>query len=232
VSEGAEAPDLSQRPDLSKSPGLSQSSVELGHDIERMQAEMERSIQLGGLKNDPTLPLIKALSASLGLQWRLHDQAVSYFRSASDRLDRQLVDTITQGEQALETRRIGMVESLAPALANLTAQNARTWRRSVTLKTALTFGGVAVALALGVGLAGYGAGWQAGHTSTLGATGALAGAIHQAGPDAESALVSMVRANNLAEAWARCQKTATADQAGRRVCAMPMWADPEGQPLG
>jgi hypothetical protein len=226
VSEGAEAPDLSQTPDLSGS------SVELGHDIERMQAEMQRGIQLGGLRNDPTLPLIKALSTSLGLQWRLHDQAVSYFRSASARLDRQLAETIAQGEQALATRRIAIVESLAPELAKLTAKNARTWRRSVTLRTALTFGGVAVALALGVGLAGYGAGWQAGHTSALGAAGALAGAIHQAGPDAESALVSMVRANNLAAAWAKCQKTATTDKDGRRVCAMPMWADPEGQPKG
>jgi hypothetical protein len=109
-----------------QAPYLSQSSVELGHDIERMQAEMERGIQLGGLKNDPTLPLVKALSASLGLQWRLHDQAVGYFRSASDRLDRQLVDTIAQGEQALETRRIGIVESLAPELAKLTTKNLRT----------------------------------------------------------------------------------------------------------
>jgi hypothetical protein len=220
MSAGVEAPDLSQ------------SSVELGHDIERMQAEMERGIQLGGIKNDPTLPLIKTLSASLGLQWRLHDQAVSYFRNASDRLDRQLLDTIAQGEQALATRRIGIVENLATELTKLTTKNIQTWSRSVTLKTALTFGGFAVALALGVGLAGYGAGWQAGHTSALSASGALAGAIHQAGPDAETALVGMVRANNVAEAWAKCQKTAAADQDGRRVCSMPMWADPEGQPRG
>jgi hypothetical protein len=220
VSEGADAP------------GLTHSSVELGQDIERMQAEMERSIQLGGLKNDPTLPLILALSASLGLQWRLHDQSVGYFRSASDRLDRQLADTIAQGEQALETRRIGIVESLAPELARLMAKSVRTWNRSVTLKTALIFGGFAIALALGFGLAGYGAGWQAGHTSALSASGALTGAIHQAGPDAETALVGMVRANNVAEAWAKCQKTATPDKDGRRVCSMPMWADPEGQPGG
>jgi hypothetical protein len=220
VSEDIQAPDLSQ------------SSVELGHDIERMQAEMERGIQLGGLKNDPTLPLIKALSASLGLQWRLHDQAVGYFRSASDRLDRQLVDTIIQGEQALETRRIGIVENMAPELARLMAKSVRSWNRSVTLKTALIFGGFAVALALGVGMAGYGAGWQVGRTGALSASGALAGALHQAGPDAEAALVSMVRANNVADAWAKCQTMATPDKDGRRVCSMPMWADPEGQPGG
>ena len=215
-----------------QAPDLSQSSVELGHDIERMQAEMERGIQLGGLKNDPTLPLIKALSASLGLQWRLHDQAVGYFRDASDRLDRQLADTIAQGKQALETKRMAIAESLAPELTKLMTKSVRTWNRSVTIRTALNFGGVAVALALGVGLAGYGAGWQAGHSSSLATTGALAGAIHQAGPDAETALVGMVRANDVAEAWAKCQKTAVTDKGGRRVCAMPMWADPEGQPKG
>jgi hypothetical protein len=217
---------------VSETSDLAQSSADLGQDIGRMQAAMERAIQLGGLKNDPTLPLIKALSASLGLQWRLHEQAVGYFLSASERLDRQLVDTIAQGEQALETRRISIVESLAPELAKLTTKHARTWSRAVTLRTALTFGGFAVALALGVGLAGYGAGWQAGHGSALRTSGVLAGAIHQAGPDAEAALVGMVRANNVAEAWAKCQNTATADKNGRRVCVMPMWADPEGQPGG
>jgi hypothetical protein len=212
--------------------GLTQGSVELGNDIERMQAEMERGIQLGGFRNDPTLPLIKALSASLGLQWRLHDQAVGYFRDASDRLDRQLADTIAQGERALETKRMAIAENLAPELTKLMTKSVRTWNRSVTLRTALNFGGIAVALALGVGLAGYGAGWQAGHISALAASSALAGAIHQAGPDAETALVSMVRANDVAEAWAKCQKTAVTDKGGRRVCAMPMWADPEGQPKG
>jgi len=213
-------------------PSLTQGSLELGHDIERMQAEMERGIQLGGFRNDPTLPLIKALSASLGLQWRLHDQAVGYFHDASDRLDRQLADTIAQGEQTLETKRMAIAESLAPELTKLMTKSVRTWNRSVTIKTALNFGGVAVALALGVGLAGYGAGFEAGHISALATTGALAGAIHQAEPDAETALVAMVRANNIAEAWAKCQKTAVTDKGGRRVCAMPMWADPESQPKG
>ena len=66
--------------------------------------------------------------------------------------------------------------------------------------------------------------------ATLDTAGALASAIHQAGPDAETALVSMIRANNLAEAWAQCKKTATSNTDGRRVCSMPMWADPEPQP--
>ncbi len=200
--------------------------------VEGAQSALARAIAKANLTGDPLGPALAAMSDSLGAQLALHQANTGHFRDVTERLDLAVADAILRGQQALDTKRIGMVESLLPELAKLTAQNARTWRRSVTLKTALTFGGVAVALALGVGLAGYGAGWQAGHTSALAAAGALADAIRQAGPDAESALVGMVRANNLAEAWARCQRTATADPAGRRVCAMPMWADPEGQPKG
>jgi hypothetical protein len=127
---------------------------------------------------------------------------------------------------------MAIAENLAPELTKLMTNTVRTWNRSVTLRTALCFGGVAVALALGVAMAGYGAGWQAGHMFAVGAAGTLAEAVHQAGPDAEIALVSMVRANNVAEAWAKCQKTAVTDKGGRRVCVMPMWADPESQPKG
>jgi hypothetical protein len=43
------------------------------------------------------LPLIRVLSSSLSLQWRLHDQAIRYFHDATDRLDQQLVETIAKG---------------------------------------------------------------------------------------------------------------------------------------
>ena len=232
ISEGAQAPD---RPAPAKAavqaPNLPQDSAELGREIERVQGEMERSIQLAGLKNDPLMPLLRTLVTSLGLQWRLHDQSVNYYRSVSERLDLQLADTIMQGEQALETRRIAIVETLAPELAKLTAKSVRSWNRTVTLKTGITLGAFAIALALGVGLAGYGAGWQAGHNTAVNDAGALAGAVQQAGPASETALVAMVRSNNVARAWADCLKTATPDKTGRRVCVMPMWAEPESQPV-
>ena len=196
-----------------------------------MQAELERGIVLAGLKNDPTLPVVRALSTALGLQWRLHDQAVNYYRSISESLDLQVADTIAKGEQALEMRRTSIVEALAPEIAKSHERSVRTWSRTVTLKTATSYGAFAVAMALGIGLAGYGAGWQAGNVSSLSASGALAGALHQAGPDAEAALVAMVRSNNVADAWATCRKSASLDKSGRHVCLMPMWADPPIQPV-
>ena len=195
-----------------------------------MQAELQRTSQLAGLKGDPTAPLVQALSMALGVQARLNEQAISIQRDASQRLDRQLEATLAQGEQDLALRRTAIMANLAPDLAKLVTKSVTAWSRSVTLRTALTFGGFAVALALGVGAAGYGAGWRDGRDGTRVTAGALVGALAQAGPSAETALVDMVRANNVPDAWAECQKSAIADKDGRRVCLMPMWADQEIQP--
>jgi len=140
-----------------------QDSAQLGRDIEHVQAEMERGIQLAGLKNDPVLPLIRVLSSSLSLQWRLHDQAMRYFRDASARVDQQLAETFARSEQVREAQRIATMESLARELAKLTAKHGRAWNQTVTLKTALSLGGSAAALALVIALASYGVGWKVGH---------------------------------------------------------------------
>lgn len=200
--------------------------------VEGAQAALARAIAKANLTGDPLGPALEAMSDSLGAQLALHQANTGHFRDVTERLDVSVADAIRRGEQALDVRRIAVVEALAPELAKQTARSVRAWNRTVTLKTAVSYGAFAVSLALGVGLAGYGAGWQAGHVSTLEAAGALAGALHQAGPDAEAALVSMVRANNIAEAWAQCRRSAAIGEEGRRVCSMPMWADPEGQPRG
>jgi hypothetical protein len=200
--------------------------------VEGAQTALGRAIAKANLTGDPLGQALEAISESLGAQLALHQANTGHFRDVTERLDLSVADAILRGEQALDARRIAIVEALAPELAKQTARSVRAWNRTVTLKTALSYGAFAVALAFGVGLAGYGAGWQTGHASALEAAGALAGALHQAGPDAETALVGMVRANNVAEAWAKCQNTATDDKDGRRVCSMPMWADPEGQPRG
>jgi hypothetical protein len=198
--------------------------------VEGAQSALTLAIAKANLTGDPLGPALEAMAHSLGAQLALHQANTGHFREVGARLDQQLAATIAQGEQALQERRIAIVEGLAPELAALMAKIVRSWSRTVTLRTALTFGGIAVALAFGVGLAGYGAGWQAGHTSALDAAGALTGAVQQAGPEAEAALVDMVRANDLAQAWAACRKSVTLDHAGRRVCLMPMWAEPPGLP--
>jgi hypothetical protein len=198
--------------------------------IESAQTALGRAIVKANLTGDPLGQALDAMSDSLGAQFALHQANTGHFRDVTERLDKSVADAIRRGEQALDTRRLAIVEALAPELARQTARSVRAWNRIVTLKTAVSCGALAVSLALGVSLAGYGAGWQAGHTSALEASGVLGGALHQGGPETEAALVGMVRANNLGEAWAQCQKTAAPDKDGRRVCSMPMWAGPQGQP--
>ena len=199
--------------------------------VEGAQAALARAISKANLTGDPMGLALEALSESLGAQLALHEASAGHFGEVSDRLDRSVQEAIRQGEQGLKARQAAIMEALAPELAKQTARSLRAWTRTVTLKTASFYGAFAIAVALVVGLAGYGAGWQAGHVSALDASGALAGALHQAGPDAEAALVVMVRANNLPEAWAQCRRSAVADKSGRRVCLMPMWAEPPSQPV-
>jgi hypothetical protein len=198
--------------------------------VEGAQTALARALAKANLTGDPLGPALEAMSDTLGAQLALHQANTGHFRDVTDRLDVSVGDAIQKGERALDVKRIAIVEALAPELAKQTAHSVRAWNRTVTLKTAMSYGAFAVVLALGVGMAGYGAGWQAGHNSALDESGALAGALHQAGPDAEAALVSMVRANNMPEAWRQCRKSATPDKQGRRVCLMPMWAEPERQP--
>jgi F0F1-type ATP synthase membrane subunit c/vacuolar-type H+-ATPase subunit K len=172
LSESVVAPN--SPPLARQAPDPLEESARLGRDIVQVQAEMERGIQLAGLKNDPVLPLIRVLSSSLSLQWRLHDQAIRYFHDATERLDQQLVETIAKGERVLETRRISIVEYLGKELAKLSAKNGWASGQTVPLKTAITFGGIAVASALMMGLAGYGVGWKVGHSVALVNTGAAA----------------------------------------------------------
>ena len=107
-----------------------------------MQDELERLIQVTGLKNDPVLPLIKVLSSSLRLQWRLHNQAVRYFHDASDRLDREYHDTIKktelaiqQAEAVLQTKQAGIVEQLTPKLAGTINYAVHQQAKTVKYKT-------------------------------------------------------------------------------------------------
>ncbi len=202
----------------------------LSSKVEGAQGALARSIAKANLTGDPLGPALQAMSESLGVLLALHQASASNFRDITDRLDQAVADAVLQGERALDARRISIVESLAPELAKLMTHMARTWRRTVTAKTALIFGGVAIALALGVGAAGYGAGWQAGEASALDAGNAWATAVRAGGAGAEAALVDMVRSNNLADAWAMCRKASVLDKSGRRVCNMPMWAEPESQP--
>ena len=204
----------------------------LGRDIAQMQDELERIIQVTGLKNDPVLPLVKALSSSLRLQWRLHNQAVRYFHDASDRLDREYHDTIKktelaiqQAEAVLQTKQAGIVEQLTPKLAGTISYAVRQHTNTVKYKTIAGWCAAVLAIGLVPCVFTYAAGLNAGRFQGEVATHLIDVAL-KAGPAEATAWGQLMQDNDGAVAMADCRKNLRQDADGRHYCFMPVWTDP------
>jgi hypothetical protein len=215
-----------------ETPDPRRDSEELGRDIARMQTELERLVQVAGLKTDPTLPLVKVLSSSLRLQWRLHNQAVRHFHDASDRLDRQYQETIKktelsikQGEQALEAKQNNIVDQLAPRLV---ASVSDTVRKQVKFLKYRTIGLCAGTLLLATAFCGaitYVAGINQGQYQGEQASET----IHEATATSSAAAIlwaSLMDDNDAVSDIAACRKNISIGDDGRRYCSMPVWLDP------
>ena len=214
-------------------PDLRRYSEILGRDIAQMQDELERAIQITGLKNDPVLPLIRALSASLRLQWRLHNQAVRYFHDASDRLDREYHDTIKktelaikQAEATLQTKQSGIVEQLTPKLAGTINYAVRQQARTVKYKTIAAWCAAVLAISLVPSMFTYAAGLNAGRFQGEVASQLISVAM-KAGPSEAIAWGLLMQDNDGASAMAVCRKNLQQDASGRHYCMLPVWTDPE-----
>ena len=212
--------------------GAPDDSGALGRDIAKLITDFDRAAQLAGLKGDPLFPLLDLTLTSLQLQWRLHDQAVRYFRDASGRLDRQYHETIQRtalvlkrGEQALETRQTSIIDQLTPKIAASVNDAVRRHTKTVQWKTLVGWGIAVLALALLPSAFAYTAGLSTGR-----AEGEIAGqtiqAAMKAGPDAAAAWASLMAANNPVPELATCRKTAATGDDGRHYCTMPIWLDP------
>ena len=211
---------------------LRRSSELLGREIARMQEELERVIQVAGLKNDPTLPLVKVFSSSLRLQWRRHNQAVRYFHDASDRLDREYHDTIKktglvikQGEVALQAKQAGIVEQLTPRLAGAISNAVRQQAWTVKYKTVAAWSAAVLAVALVPCAFTYVAGLNAGRFQGEVAAHAIAAAI-KAGSAEAPVWAQLMQDNDGSSAMASCRQNIQRDASGRHYCLMPVWTDP------
>ncbi|OYV57902.1 MAG: hypothetical protein B7Z71_11695 [Acidocella sp. 21-58-7] len=204
----------------------------LGRDIAQMQDELERAIQVTGLKNDPVLPLIKALSSSLRLQWRLHNQAVRYFHDASDRLDREYHDTIKktelaikQAEAVLQTKQAGIVEQLTPKLAGTVNYAVHQHAKTIKYKTIAAWCAAVLAISLVPSIFTYAAGLNAGRFQGEVASNLITAAM-KAGPSEAIAWGQLMQDNNGTSAMAVCRKNLQQDASGRHYCMLPVWTDP------
>ncbi len=211
---------------------LRRDSEILGQEIAHMQAELERIIQVAGLTNDPTLPLLKILSSSTRLQWRLHNQAVRYFHDASDRLDRAYHETIRktdlavrQAEAVLQTKQAGIVEQLAPKLASTVSYAVAQHAKTVKYKTLGVWSAIVLALAVVPCIFTYAAGLNAGRFQAEIAAHIIPAAM-KASPAEALAWGQLMQDNDGAVAMAACRKSMQQDASGRHYCFMPVWTDP------
>ncbi len=206
-------------------------SAELGRDIENMQADIERTVQLAGLRNDPTLPLLKVLATSYNLQWRLHDQAILHQRDASGQLDRQVAESIRQGETALQANKLSIVEQLAPMIAKEVSRITKNRLWTVKLRTGLIGTAVLASLMILGGCLTYGTGYTAGRAQGE-SNGKVISEAMMAGPGAATAWSTIMALNDPVRALAACKQSITSDDEGRRSCSLPIWLDPFPPPHG
>ena len=204
---------------------LGETSAELGREIAKLRAEMKRALEIAGMRNDPALPLVSVLASSLDAQWRLHNQAVRYFRSTSERLDRQYVETIAQAEAALDAKRLSVVEGLVPQLAQTVTRSVAVWNRAVTARTMLLVSGLAVAVVIAAGCLAYASGYEAGKDKAMNLMAVVPAAMKQNGPDAAMAIGELARYNDLGFLMKDCRKNAFMAE-GRQACALSFWLDP------
>lgn len=215
-----------------ETPDPRRESQALGGDIAAMQVELDRIVQVAGLKNDPVLPLLTLLTSSLRLHWRLHDHSVRYFYDASDRLDRQYHETIQKtalvlkrGEQALEARQIGIVEQLAPKIAAGVNEAVRQRVKIVKIKTLAGWGIAVLAVALLPTAFAYTAGLSTGRSEGEAAGQTIQDAM-KGGPDAALQWALLMADNNPLPEMKACRTAISTGDDGRRYCAMPVWLDP------
>ncbi len=213
----------------SAAPGASAVPDDLAQLVTGARAEIERAIEVSGLKRDPLVPLMRALSLSLGVQHRLHDASTTHLRDVSDRLDRQVADAVTLAERELVAREAAVIGGLAPKLA-VTAERAvraRLW--TVKFRTLAASAGGAMVLMLVTLGAGYSLGYTAGRDAGLRSTASIVSAAERDGPDAAVLWGQLMANNDPRTAMTACQRT-VAQQDGRRACLLPIWLDAAAPP--
>lgn len=196
-----------------------------GDEVPEVRLALETAIVKAGLEADPVAEVLRAMAKALETQKCLHDSTVEQLTGMSLRLGRQYDDTMTQAQQTLDAKRIAVVEGLVPKVAELVRSSVRSWTRLNEIKLAMISGCFAVAVALGVGMACYGAGWQASRAEAIGEKALIEDAMRQQGAAGQAAMAEIVSKNDLSMAWARCQSDIVATTDPRRACRMLLWVD-------
>lgn len=197
----------------------------LDETVARARQDLAMAIAKANLTDDPLGIALHAMSETIGAQAALYRATFSQYRDIGDDLDRARSEAVEAGRLELDSKRAGIVQELAPQLVQLTASQVKVQERTVKLRTLVMAGGMAVALAIAAWSVGYGSGWKSGQTNGLYAKGALSAVLQEHGPDTETALIELVRDNNISAVLTACHAHSYV-QDGRKACAAPLWLEP------
>jgi hypothetical protein len=202
---------------------------ELDAAVETARTEIARAIQVSGLKNDPLVHLMQAVSASLEAQHRLHRASTGHLREVSGRLDQQVAEATTTAESAMAARQAAVVAQLAPQLAKTTEQAVRVKLWTIKLRTLLLAGSAAAILGLTSLGTGYRLGYATGRDAGLRTQETIVRAARSDGPAAAAIWARLMNDNDPRPAMVACEKSVVR-QNGQRACSLPVWLDPPPPP--
>jgi hypothetical protein len=193
------------------------------------QFALTQAAAAAALQSDPLAEQLKAFSASIGALANLYDASEDTQFDIAEKLA-TLSDAVTkEAISRVHASGANLVETLAPRLANLVEDTAKSrrialWLRAVSIGAASLIAAVAVA---------GGVAYYTGFTSGKAQGEIVAQTISQAfalGPEAAKNWSILMRANDPTKALTACKKSIQADDHGRRFCSMPVWLDPPPAP--
>ena len=197
--------------------------------FDRSVSGLKDSAELARLTDDPAAPSLVALlrvMESMAAQFRLRDRDRQAMAVA---LELRVAKIRDEAMARVEASGTHVVERLAPDLSRLVERSVRQRLWTVRIRTVLVSAGGAAALVLLSLAAGYGVGFQTGHTTGLNDGKTIAAAM-AAGPNAADSWASLMADNDPVPALKACRGSSGHDGAGRRYCLMPVWLDPPSAP--
>lgn len=205
-----------------QAPGIANDDDSLSRDVEQARAQMAHAIQAAGLRNDPLAKVLEAVSASLGVQHKLHVANTGVRRDLDIRFREDLAKVLQDARQPVDAdslRRIEMAASTGvsrQAVAMVKAHN---------LRTVLLATGAFVAALVIAGAGGY---WR-GHVDAISqfrvAEGEFAAMMHDS-PATATGWFALARLNDYDKIMQVCRgSSGVVTENGRHACLAPIWLD-------
>lgn len=205
------------------------SADEVGAIVAKAVHDLERVIQVGGLKNDPLLPVIQAIYASITAQHALHKAGTDHLAAVADGLDQAVSNSLAMADQELANKEAAIIGRLAPQLAAATEKSIRDRLWTIKVRAVALIAGTTAVVILGSFGAGYMTGNTSGYTEARRNATVIGASALRDGPAAAATWAALIDNNDVQPSLASCTKNVFQTN-GRRACLMPVWLDPPPPP--